>query len=309
MLLITRVVSTPQHIDEAIEGLGEEVNGTAVNPAKSKLFFIDNESPKLTNDKKEIFSTTAKVLWISQRSRPDLDTAVSFLCTRVKEPTQKDWKKLCRVICFLKATKNDKRIIGMDDLWSLRTWIDGSYAVCSNMRGYTGGRISLGGGLMHAKASKQKLNLKSSTETEVIAVSKYVPYKIWLINFMEAQGYKFKDKVMFQDNMSAMKMERNGRNSCTGNSRHISIRYFFVKDRLDKKEFRLEYSPTGDMIADYFTKPLQVALFTKFRAVIMGWEHIDSISTLRNKERVAKQVFPCEEKDLKILLKNLMRMQ
>ena len=94
-------ISTPQHVDEAIEGLGEEVNRTAVNPAKSKLFFIDTESPKLTNDKKEIFySITAKVLWISQRSRPDLDTAVLFLCTRVKEPTQEDWKKLRRVIYF-----------------------------------------------------------------------------------------------------------------------------------------------------------------------------------------------------------------
>ena len=116
---------------------------------------------------------------------------------------------------------------------------------------------------------------------------------------MEAQGYKFKDKVMFQDNMSATKMEKNGRNSCTGNSRH----YFFVKDRLDKKEFRLEYCPTGDIIADYFTKPLQGALFTKFTAVIMGWEHIDSISTLRNKERVAEHVFPCEEKEVKNTVK------
>ena len=81
----------------------------------------------------------------------------------------------------------------------------------------------MGWGLLHGKASKQKLNSKSSTKTEVIAVSEYIPYKIWLINFMEAQGYKFKDKVMYQDNMSAMKMEKNGCNSCTGNLRHILI--------------------------------------------------------------------------------------
>ena len=46
-------ISTPQHVDEAIEGLGEEVSGTAVNPAKSKLFLINTESPKLTSAKKE----------------------------------------------------------------------------------------------------------------------------------------------------------------------------------------------------------------------------------------------------------------
>ena len=124
--------------------------------------------------------------------------------------------------------------------------------------------MSLGWGLVHAKATKQKLNLKSSTETEVIAVSKYVLYKIWLINFMEAQGYKFKDKVLFQDNMSAMKMERNGRNSCTGNSRHILIGYFFVKDRLDKKEFRLDYCPTGNMTLDFLLSHFKACFSTRF---------------------------------------------
>lgn len=88
----------------------------------------------------------------------------------------------------MKATKNNKQIIGVDYLWSLQTWIDGLYVVHADMRGHTGGGMSLDWGLMHAKASKQKLSSKSSTEAEVITVSKYVPYKVWLINFMEAQG-------------------------------------------------------------------------------------------------------------------------
>jgi len=50
-------------------------------------------------------------------------------------------------------------------------------------------------------------------------------------------GYHLKKKVLYQDSQSAMKLEINGRNSCTSNSRHISIRYFFVKDRVDNKEF------------------------------------------------------------------------
>ena len=125
-------VSTPQHINEAIEGLGEEVKGTAVNPAKSKLFYIDDKSPRLSSAKKDIFhSITSKVLWISQRSRPDLDTAVSFLCTRVKGPTEEDWEKLCRVIYFLKATKEDKRIIGMGPLGT--TDLDG-WVLCGTHR-------------------------------------------------------------------------------------------------------------------------------------------------------------------------------
>ena len=85
------------------------------------------------------------------------------------------------------------------------------------------------------------------------------------------------DNVIFQDNKSAMLMEGNGRNSCTGNSRHINIRYFFIKDRIKNKEVRVAYCPTELMLADYFTKPLQGSLFNKFRSVIMGYENISSI--------------------------------
>ena len=62
--------------------------------------------------------------------------------------------------------------------------------------------------------------------------------------------------------MSAMKVEKNGQNSCTGNSRHISIRYFLVKDRLDKTEFRLDYCLTGNMIADFLPSHYKVHFST-----------------------------------------------
>ena len=72
-------------------------------------------------------------------------------------------------------------------------------------------------------------------------------------------------------------MLKNGRNSCTGNSRHIHIRYFFVKDRVDKKEVKIEYCPSLDMLADFFTKPLQGKLFLKFKEVLMGHKPITSL--------------------------------
>ena len=53
---------------------------------------------------------------------------------------------------------------------------------------------------------------------------------------------------------------------------------FFVKDKVDKKDVKVEYCPTMQMLADFFTKLPQGKLFTKFREVIMGYKHI---STLR----------------------------
>ena len=89
------------------------------------------------------------------------------------------------------------------------------------MRGHTGGTISFGVGIVHGKASKQKINVKSSTEYELVGVSEYIPYSLWLGYFLEHQGYKLKSNRVHQDNQSAMRMEVNGRTSCTGNSRYI----------------------------------------------------------------------------------------
>ena len=109
-----------------------------------------------------------------------------------------------------------------------------------------------------------------------------------MLLFLSAQGYEIKDNVLYQDNQSTILMLKNGRNSCTGNSRHIHIRYFFVKDRVDKKELRIEYCPSLIMLADFFTKPLQGLLFQKFRDVIMGYKLISSLkwTSFEIKERV-----------------------
>ena len=67
-------------------------------------------------------------------------------------------------------------------------------------------------------------------------------------------------------------MKMNGRNACTGNSYHIDIIYFFINDQVYKGEIIIMYCPTHLMLADYFKKPIHIALFHKFRDIIMGRE-------------------------------------
>ena len=87
-------------------------------------------------------------------------------------------------------------------------------------------------------------------------------------------------------------MEENGRNSCTGNSRHIDIRYFFLKDRVDEKEISIKYCPTTKMLADFFTNPLQGNLFRFFRDILMGYVSIEEIikDDIEMKERIGFSV-------------------
>ena len=65
-------------------------------------------------------------------------------------------------------------------------------------------------------------------------------------------------------------LETNGRASSGKRTRHINIRYFFVHNRVDAGEVSIQYCPTGDMLADYFTKPLQGSKFQQFRNLIMN---------------------------------------
>ena len=137
-----------------------------------------------------------------------------------------DWKELSRLLKFVEQTINDIRVIGASTMKILFLFVDAAYAVHNNMRGQTGGCMSFGWGVIHAKSSKQKINTKSLTESEIVGVSEYLPYDIWIMMFLEAQGYPLKQNILFQDDQSSIKIEKNGRNACMVNSKHINVRYF-----------------------------------------------------------------------------------
>ena len=128
------------------------------------------------------------------------------------------------------------------------------------------------------KSTKQKLNTKSSTEAEFVGASDYLPNTVWVKSFLEAQGYTIKSNVLGQDNESAIKLERNGRTSAGPKSRHIDIRYFWIKDRLKAGAITVEHCPTLEMLANFFTKPLQGHLFRKFRDVLLGASHVNTLA-------------------------------
>ena len=67
-----------------------------------------------------------------------------------------------------------------------------------------------------------------------------------------------------------MKIEKNGKSSCGDKSRHLTIRYFFIKDVLERENIIILHCPTERMLADFYTKPLQGSLFVKIRDIIMG---------------------------------------
>ena len=130
--------------------------------------------------------------------------------------------------------------------------------------------MTYGTGTPITMSRKQKLNTRSSTEAELVGVDDAVNMILWTKLFLEAQGYKISTNVLYQDNKSAILLEKNGKRSSSKRTRAINIRYFFVTDQVEKGNISVEYCPTGEMVADFMTKPLQGTQFLKFKKLIMG---------------------------------------
>ena len=114
------------------------------------------------------------------------------------------------------------------------------------------------------------MNTRSSTEAELVGVDDFMTKVLWTQLFMEEQGYDITSNVLYQDNKSAILLEKNGKRSSGKRTRALNIRYFFVTDQIEKGLLTVEYCPTGEMIADFFTKPLQGKLFRMFRSLILN---------------------------------------
>ena len=110
--------------------------------------------------------------------------------------------------------------------------------------------MSLRKGAIVSSSQKQKINTRSSTEAKVVPVNDMVGHIMWVRNFMEAQGIRVDEPVIFQDNQSAMLLEENGRESSGKRTRHMNIRYFFYKGPGKKGDIDIKYCPTEVMIDD-----------------------------------------------------------
>ena len=265
-------------MDSMIEEILQEhgVQGDASTPANPELYQVEessSENPDLNREEREKFhGTVQKLLYLSKRVRPDILTAVAFLTTRVSAPTMKDGGKLSRLLKYLNGTKKMGLRLGAGkNPITVTSYVDASFAVHPDMKGQTGVVTTLGSGAIMSKSSKQKLVARSSTEAELIGLSDAVQQVLWTRNFLLSQGISLKEAEVAQDNKSTIILAERGY-STSQRTRHVAIRYVFVKDRIESKEIKVSYVRTEDMLADFFTKPLQGALFRRLRNEIMNWK-------------------------------------
>ena len=130
-------VDMTKYVKSMIDEFPEKFTRLVLTPATDKLFHV-NDSPALDKERAEQFHTfVAKALFVAKRSRPDIQPTVAFLCTRVQEPTEEDWYKLCRMMKFLKGTADDCLTLSADKLNVVKWYADAAFAVHPDMKSHT----------------------------------------------------------------------------------------------------------------------------------------------------------------------------
>ena len=126
------------------------------------------------------------------------------------------------------------------------------------------------GGAVVSFSQKQKINAKSSTEEKLIGMDDALPQVLWTRFFIECQGYATESNVIYQGNKSTIVLEHKGKDAGSKRTKHMKIRYFFIKDKIVQKEIEVKYCPTERIWSDTMTKLQQGQLFQEMWAMIMN---------------------------------------
>ena len=246
------------------------VKGTANSPAAS----LESEEGLNEEELKELDvsldvdmaaeyrSVTAVALYLSKRTRPDLLMAVNRLCRKANKPTVRDWKALQRLLRYVSKTRNHVLMMPATSL-DIEAYIDASFATNADRKSTTGAVVMVGGAIVWCKSGKQGIITKSSFEAELVALSDMSSMVLWINLFMRDLGFQANIPIIYQDNQSTMRVAEKGLSN-NPSTKHIDIRYLWIKEVLQQRKLLLKYMRTDKMIADGMTKPLVGESFYKF---------------------------------------------
>ena len=264
-------VDMKEYVKEMIKDYPSKTRENIECPWSTKLFNVNDNSKSLNNDYKELFHTfVMKCMFLGKRARPDILMGISFLSTRVLNPNEEDWKKLNRIMSYLNTTKEIVLCLEADNEQKLQWYVDASFGTHKDMKSHTGSMFTLGKGAIWNESTKQKVNARSSIEAELISIDDKISKIIWMRKFIEAQGFEIDLNILYQDNMSTIKLAENGKQSSGKRTRHFDIKYFYITDLINRNEVNIEYCSSNDMLADFHTKPLIGERFKLMRNKIMN---------------------------------------
>jgi hypothetical protein len=274
----TITISQPGYVNRILEKFNVPDSSVTI-PMKVERELTENELSHLNTplNKTDITlyqSKVGAVNYLAVKTRPDLAYATHKCSNNLQNPTQLDMENINHILKYIKNT----RLLGItfkasssDTFFSLYGYIDASYANHADRKSHYGISLHLGDntGSFHAVSKKMKLVALSSTEAEYIALCEGAKIISWARQFLSELGFsQTNPTIIFEDNLSAIHMVNNGNDH--GRTKHIDIRYHFIRQMLLEKQIVLKHLSTHQMHADMLTKALSTNKFREFRDKLLG---------------------------------------
>ena len=154
----------------------------------------------------------------------------------MRGPDTDDYKNLYKLVKYIQGTIGLPLILSINNSIKIKWYVDAVFGVNKDMRSHTGGFMTMVTVGAYVQSRKQKLNTKSSIESNIVGVYDFLTQVIWYQYFLKYQGYKIHGDIKYQDNQSAIKLDNIGRKFSSKSTSHINIRYYFITDRITKQE-------------------------------------------------------------------------
>eukprot|EP00794_Sanderia_malayensis_P003564 gene3564-biopygen3051 len=203
-------------------------------------------------------------------TRPDIAQALGSVNQFCSNPSGEHWQSVKRILRYIKGTinlgiefdgsrENEVQLIGFVDAdWG------GNLNGRKSQSGYL---FSICGGIVSWASKKQATVALSSTEAEYVAACLATQEAVWLRSLLADLSFvQDKPSIIFEDNQGTIALSKNPKYH--SRTKHIDVKYHFVRDKCESEEIVLTYCSTNDMIADMLTKALPRTLFERFRTYL-----------------------------------------
>eukprot|EP00980_Cylindrotheca_fusiformis_P015741 scaffold4554_cov56-Cylindrotheca_fusiformis.AAC.1 len=196
-------VRMDDYVKNMIDDFSVKLKSTDVSltPATNNLFEKDDKNKLDKKRADEFHGVVAKGLFLAKRARGDIHQVILVLCSRVRDPDEKEWMKLVRLIRYLNGTRRKHLTLSIDDLRIVKWYVDASFAVHPDFRSHTGAVMTWGDGAVQTVSRRQKLNTRSSTEAELVGVDDVATHILWTKLFLEKQGYVIEKNILYWKRM------------------------------------------------------------------------------------------------------------
>ena len=199
------------------------------------------------------------LLYLATNTMPDIAVGTSILSRHVEDPHEADWIEVKRIFRYLKNTKHKKLQLGTTsdkDSDNLIVYVDADWGGdVVDRKSNSGYCMKFFGSTVAWRSRKQSLVTLSSTEAEYVALTEAIQEALWLrrllMDFNHDISLPF---TVYEDNQNCIRLLKDQKSS--SRTKHIDIKYNFVRDLYRSKDIDVKYCSSERMVADLLTKPL-----------------------------------------------------